>query len=206
MFAMPTPREVTPPQRILVLTTLEGVYPKAWPILPPRVTTGAIAHAVKPHLQEPLATSEVIRGIKQISGLTWGQLASLFNRSLRTVHLWAEGQGTDAETEELLQRVHALIQPAVDISPLTNRRFLVSVVKDGKTTLDFIKSGDIENAKDLILAHAARATSAIAHREAMGAKQVKPLPPAVLMTARTDLDSLLPMQVVKSKAKRLSRD
>src|SRR4028119_75314 len=58
----------------------------------------------------PEATQKSLSKLRRLSGLTWEQLAKLFNVSRRTLHFWASGQPLSRFNEEQLNRLLEAIQ------------------------------------------------------------------------------------------------
>ena len=193
---------VQPSAHVLVLGELKGVIPKSMSIRLASQATGSIVLCQK--VEEPLTTGRAIKEIKAITGLPWDRVAGIFNRQVRTVHFWAEGQGTDADTEEFILRVHAILCRAGKISPLRNRLFLLSVVRDGETVLDRLRKKEFKEVGQYLDRHLADALP-IAQPTSGNAAPGAGLPsPAVLMTANPDIGSSIKERVVRSKAKPLS--
>ena len=51
------------------------------------------------------STSSAIMELRRLSGLTWEQIATLFNVARRSLHFWASGKPVNAPNEERLRRV-----------------------------------------------------------------------------------------------------
>jgi len=73
-------------------------------------STGLTVVAPETEVRQSLAAA--LEEIKLKSGLTWGQLAGLFDVSRRTVHSWANGKGghpaNEARVAEMLDRVRQI--------------------------------------------------------------------------------------------------
>ena len=55
-----------------------------------------------PSARSPEATQKALGELRRLSGLTWEQLAKLFNVSRRSLHFWASGQPLSRFNEEVL--------------------------------------------------------------------------------------------------------
>ncbi len=62
--------------------------------------------------EAPMTSQACIQEIRAVSGLTWKEIAGIFGVSLRSVHLWANGEKVSAEHEtkirEVLEKLLAL--------------------------------------------------------------------------------------------------
>ncbi len=195
------PRLISRPAQVLVLGELKGVIPATMSFRLPSPSTGSIVVCLE---EEPLTTERAIKEIKAFSGLPWDRIAGIFARQVRTVHLWAEGQGTDSDTEEFIRKVHALLGRAARISPLANRHFLLTVVQGGETVLELLRNKDFKKVEQFLDRHLVSA-------RLMPTPMIEPrIPvashpsPTVLMTTNPGIGSSITERVVRSKAKRIS--
>lgn len=104
--------------------------------------------------------ADELREAKELSGLTWAQLASVLNVRERSVHLWAAGRPARAGNHEKVKRLVTLIQ-SVQLEPLTFRDALYSPTSGHKAAVDLFRSGMIREATAALVAAAAN-TSGIA--------------------------------------------
>ena len=100
------------------------------------------------------ATTEVTRTslneLRKVSGLTWEQLARLFNVSRRSLHFWASGQPLSRFNEESLNRLLGAIRYINRGSASLNRSILLSPTSDGKLPFDLLVAGKHEEVKRIL--------------------------------------------------------
>ncbi|BAZ15446.1 hypothetical protein NIES4071_73180 [Calothrix sp. NIES-4071] len=96
------------------------------------------------------ATRKAVNELRKVSGLTWDQLAKLFNVSCRSVHFWASGQRLSSFHEESLNRLLGTIRYIDQGSADINRDLLLSPGSDGKRLLDLLLIGDYEKVKQIL--------------------------------------------------------
>ena len=130
-------------------------------------------------------TGAAIGELRRLSGLTWDQLARLFNVSRRSLHFWASGKPMTANNEEHLQRLLAVIHKIDRGSGSANRTALLGVLEDGSLPFDLLVVGDYERAASLLGTVAVkRAAPPKASDEARAART--PRPPEELVGALQD--------------------
>lgn len=96
------------------------------------------------------ATRTALNEIRKLSGLTWEQLARLFNVSRRSLHFWASGQPLSRFNEENLNRLLGTIRYINRGSASINRSVLFNPSRDGKIPLDLLVAGRHEEVKQLL--------------------------------------------------------
>lgn len=96
------------------------------------------------------ATRTALNELKKLSGLTWEQLARLFNVSRRSLHFWASGQPLSRFNEESLNRLLGTIRYINRGSASINRSVLLSPSSDGKLPFDLLVAGKHEEVKQLL--------------------------------------------------------
>ncbi len=82
--------------------------------------------------------------LRRLSGLTWEQLARVFNVSRRSLHFWASGKPMAPSNEEHLQRILAVVRKIDRGSASRNRTALFGVLEDGVIPVDLLTTGDYE--------------------------------------------------------------
>ena len=100
-----------------------------------------------------------IAELRRLSGLTWDQLARLFNLGRRSLHFWASGKPMAPSNEEHLQRLLAVVRRVDRGSASANRALLLGVREDGILPLDLLAAGDYERVLSLLGAGAPRRAS-----------------------------------------------
>lgn len=91
-----------------------------------------------------------INKLRQISGLSWDQIAILFNISRRSVHFRASGQPLTAANEEKLTQILNVVQYISRGSASHNRSLLMGIADDGKSYLDLIAAGEYDRVQHSI--------------------------------------------------------
>lgn len=103
---------------------------------------------------QPVASTEATRTalneLRKLSGLTWEQLARLFNVSRRSLHFWASGQPLSRLNEESLNRLLGTVRYINRGSASINRSILLSPSSDGRMPIDLLVAGRHEEVKQLI--------------------------------------------------------
>lgn len=111
------------------------------------VTRGEQTNAGKVFQQrERRKAADALLELRHISGLTWDQLARLFNVSRRAVHFWASGQPLSAEKEEKLHQVLAAVEQIDRGTPEENRLTILTPDQDGQSPFDLLSGGFIREA------------------------------------------------------------
>lgn len=108
-----------------------------------RTTAGA---AVSPAPSTGAAVSE----LRRLSGLTWDQLAQVFDVSRRSLHFWASGKSMSPANEDLLLRVLAVVRTFDRGSASANRAALLGVREDGSRPLDLLVAGHHDRVLSLL--------------------------------------------------------
>jgi transcriptional regulator with XRE-family HTH domain len=86
--------------------------------------------------QEILTTrslQESVIRLRDLSGLTWDQLAKLFGVSRRAMHLWASGGRMNSYHAELLSGILARINRIPADTPTQRREMILAPGADGRT-------------------------------------------------------------------------
>jgi DNA-binding transcriptional regulator YiaG len=96
------------------------------------------------------ASGATIGELRRLSGLTWDQLARLFNLSRRSLHFWASGKPMTPSNEEHLQRLMAVMRMVDRGSASANRAMLLGVREEGILPFDLLAAGDYERVLSLL--------------------------------------------------------
>lgn len=88
--------------------------------------------------------------LRRLSGLTWDQLARLFNVSRRSLHFWASGKAMAPSNEEHLHRLLAVVRKVNRGSASANRAMLLRVCEDGNLPFDLLAAGHYERVVSLL--------------------------------------------------------
>lgn len=95
-------------------------------------------------------SGSAIGELRRMSGLTWDQLARLFNVGRRSLHFWASGKSMAPSNEERLQRLLAVVRKVDRGSASANRAVLLGVREDGNIPFDLLVAGDYERVVSLL--------------------------------------------------------
>lgn len=98
----------------------------------------------------PEATQKALSELRRLSGLTWNQLAKLFNVSRRSLHFWASGQPLSRFNEEHLNRLLGTIRYLDQGSASLNRSLLLQPDGNGNPLFDLLVAGKYEEFKQII--------------------------------------------------------
>ena len=110
-----------------------------------RTTSGITLRATG----SPEATQKSISELRRLSGLTWEQLAKLFNVSRRSLHFWASGQPLSRFNEEQLNRLLEAIQ-YIDRGSANLNRSLLLKSSNGNQNFDLLVAGQYEEFKKIV--------------------------------------------------------
>jgi transcriptional regulator with XRE-family HTH domain len=88
--------------------------------------------------------------LRRLSGLTWEQLAQLFNVSRRSLHFWASGQPLSRFNEEQLNRLLGTLQYIDRGSASLNRCLLLKPDDNGNPLFDLLVAGKYEEFKQIV--------------------------------------------------------
>ena len=98
-------------------------------------------------LETSESTAEAIMEIRRRSGLTWQELAELFDVSRRSIHHWASGKPVSAGHDRTIRWMLAAIRHLDRGSQLDTRAFLLGIDQaTGISTLDLLQAGRFDDA------------------------------------------------------------
>jgi DNA-binding transcriptional regulator YiaG len=100
--------------------------------------------------RERKRAAEGILELRQMTSLTWDQLARLFNVSRRALHFWASGQTMSADHEERFYRIASCIQKAYTGNAVDTRAALLRPDADGAIPFDLLAEGKYDEALALL--------------------------------------------------------
>jgi hypothetical protein len=95
-------------------------------------------------------TRIALNQLRKLSGLTWEQMAKLFDVKRRIAYLWASGKPLSRFNEEQLNRLLVTIQYINRGSASANRTLLLTPDVDGRLPLDLLMDGKYEEVKRII--------------------------------------------------------
>ncbi len=88
--------------------------------------------------------AELVHELRQISGLTWAQIAKVFDVSARAPYHWASGKTVSAENHERLGQVVTALKFIDRGSAEENRNLLLRNARPGQTFLGLLCGGEYE--------------------------------------------------------------
>ena len=139
-----------------------------------RVTTRAPEH-----------TRGAVSELHRVSGLTWDQVAGLFDVSRRSVHFWASGKSLSAAHEQRLFRVLEAVRWADRGDARSNRSALLAVYEGG-TALELLSMGNYEAARKALGPGKGRRHIELGELDDVAKADRRPPPPAELIDAVDD--------------------
>jgi DNA-binding transcriptional regulator YiaG len=95
-------------------------------------------------------TQKAVHEIRRLTGLTWEQLAKLFNVSRRTLHFWANGKRLNSFNEEQLNLLLDTIRYIDRGNASLNRNLLLMPLRDGTVPFDLIIAGKYQEVKNIL--------------------------------------------------------
>jgi DNA-binding transcriptional regulator YiaG len=155
-----------------------------------------------PSASSPEATQKALGELRRLSGLTWEQLAKLFNVSRRSLHFWASGQPLSHFNEGQLNRLLGTIQYIDRGSASLNRSLLLKPDNNGNPLFDLLVAGKYVEFKQIAGAGNALQRPELGALSEEERRMRMPLPPDVLANPLPDISY---RQTGKSKPARAVR-
>lgn len=87
------------------------------------------------------SASQAILEIRRRSGLTWDEIADLFDVSRRSVHHWASGKAISSEHDQSIRRTLAIIRRIDRGDARSTRNLLLTPGADGQLGIDLLRQG-----------------------------------------------------------------
>ncbi len=175
---------------ILAEPMTANTYPEGrwgmWTTGTPGCSRAALGPAAQFDYMPAESTTEAIMEIRRRSGLTWKELADLFEVSRRSVHHWANGNPVSAGRERTLRRMLAALRHLDRGSQVDTRALLLAVdPATGVSTLDLLQTGRFDDAT----ARVAGGRAPARHRVPLSSNAQdarRPPAPALLLRAEQD--------------------
>ncbi len=95
-------------------------------------------------------SGRAVMRLRRLSGLTWDQIARIFEVDRRSVHFWANGKAMSQKREEKLYRVLDVIQKIDTGSASSNRSALLGRHSQGRSPLEMLRDSDFDEAMQAI--------------------------------------------------------
>ena len=147
---------------------------------------GRVAHEIETTALPIKSTQQAVNELRKLSGLTWEQLAILFDVSRRSVHFWASGQPLTSANEEKLNRILDVVEYISRSSASRNRSLLMGIADDGKSYLDLLAAGEYDRVKSILGAGNAPKKPNLGHLSQAAEMARMPPNPADLVDALQD--------------------
>ena len=100
--------------------------------------------------EQKVPAGPAIMELRRLSGMTWGQLASLFEVTRRTLHFWASGKALNAGNEEKLYQIVSTIRQIDKGSARENRDALYTTQPGGIAPIALIRAGYYDEVVSLL--------------------------------------------------------
>jgi len=149
-----------------------------------RTNSGIVIPKHNPHLFQD--SQKAINELRKTSGLTWEQVAKLFNVSRRSIHFWASGQTLASDNEEKLNRLLGVIRYIDRGSASLNRKLLLNPNADGELPLDQLISGEYDKVKENLGRGNPPKRPKLTPLSEEESELRRPLPPEILIDALQD--------------------
>lgn len=104
----------------------------------------------RPSTESRETTQKAVNKLRKLSGLTWEQLAKLFDVSRRSLHAWASGQQLSQANKQKLDQLLNTIQYINRGSASLNRRLLLEPGSDGRSPFDLLVAGEHKEVKQIL--------------------------------------------------------
>ena len=148
--ALPQPEIAAPFGRsqnvVLYSEDLHSLFLRDQFVVPSIAGMNTVSVTVKTVDQSP---ARLVQEFKRLSGLTWAQVASVFEVSARAPFDWASGKPVSAKNHERLGGAVAAIRFIDRGSAEENRNLLLSEAEVGRTYLDLFRAGEFNSAQAL---------------------------------------------------------
>ncbi len=149
-----------------------------------RTNSGIVIPKHNPHLFQD--SQKAINELRKTSGLTWEQVAKLFNVSRRSIHFWASGQPLASDNEEKLNRLLGVIRYIDRGSASINRKLLLKPNADGELPLDQLISGEYDKVRENLGRGNPPKRPQLTPLSEEESELRRPLPPEILIDALQD--------------------
>lgn len=126
---------------LVLIMNLSGPATASTPLCCPEPGLTTATPSARADQRASESTDAAILEIRRRSGLTWEELADLFDVSRRSVHHWASGKPINAEHERALRAVLTALRHLDRGDPNATRALLLTTDRDGNSLLDLLKAG-----------------------------------------------------------------
>lgn len=133
----------TNPITTTVSVTLSHIIAESTSFTGSGITISEIEDLVSALGKAASSEKQTIGRLREVTGLTWEQLATVFEVSRRTVHLWDSGSVMNSQNEEKLARIFNAVKFFETSTATDTRRFLLTGF-GGSIPLDLLKDGKFD--------------------------------------------------------------
>lgn len=140
--------------------------------------------------------------LRRLSGLTFDQLARLFQTSRRAIHFWASGKPIAAANQEHLHRLLEVVRRMDRGSSSQNREALLSSSGNSPIPFDLLIDRNYAEAAAILGASTTRRRPALPPLDKVGRLTFEPTPPEFLMGA---LQENVHLEVGRSRGVKAAR-
>ena len=98
---------------------------------------------------EVYSPSELVQSVRRLGGMTWAQVAEIFDVSLRAVFDWAAGKTVAGQHHRHLGNVFATLEYIDRGSAEENINLLMGTNQDGKTCFELLKIDQCDSVRDI---------------------------------------------------------
>lgn len=140
--------------------------------------------------------------LRRLSGLTFDQLARLFQSSRRAIHFWASGKPMAAANQEHLHRLLEVVRRMDRGSSSRNREALLSPSGNSPIPFDLLIEKNYAEAAAILGASTTRRRPALPPLDRAGKLAFEPTPPEFLMGA---LQENVHLEVGRSRGVKAAR-
>jgi hypothetical protein len=148
------------------------------------VTSAGYAVAVS-QAESGQAAADALLELRRLTGLTWEQIARLFDVARRSVHFWASGKPLSASKEEQLYRTLATIR-RIDRGAASENRALLLSLHEGHVPLDLLAAGRYDEVVALVGPGSGRLQRSLPPLSRETQAMRAPRPPSELIDALQD--------------------
>lgn len=153
-------------------------------------------------VSSPESTQKALNELRRLSGLTWDQIAKLFNVSRRSLHFWASGQPLCSFNEDQLSRLLGTIRFIDQGSASLNRSLLFRTDVNGNPLFDLLVAGKHEEFRQIVGSRNAPRKPPLSALSEDAHKAYRPQNPADLVDA---LQEPIHREVGRSRPARVAR-
>lgn len=152
--SMIPPRETTnvvaSPLNFVLLRLGKAPTSNSYPELVKQSTTSSTPVLVVDAAPAVPTIPEAVMELRRISGLTWDEMAGLFGVTRRAIHHWANGSSLKPEHLRQVHAVLVILRRVARKSAEETRANLLAPLRDGRTPLQLLQSGEFDTVVALL--------------------------------------------------------